>query len=48
MRTVFHNPKVKDKVTVLKSADETKGEYILVEVELAPRCRNVEAEFNSK
>lgn len=36
MRRVFYNPKVKDKVTVLKSADETKGEYILVEVELAP------------
>lgn len=36
MRRVFHNPKVKDKVTVLKSADQTKGQYILLEVELAP------------
>lgn len=36
MRRVFYNPKVKDKVTVLKTADETRGEYTLVEVELAP------------
>jgi quercetin dioxygenase-like cupin family protein len=33
---VFYNPKVKDKVTVLKTADETNGDHILVEVELAP------------
>jgi quercetin dioxygenase-like cupin family protein len=36
MRRVFYNPKVKDKVTVLKTAEETNGSHILVEVELAP------------
>ena len=35
MKKVFHNPKIKDKVTVLKTAEETNGDYILVEVELA-------------
>jgi quercetin dioxygenase-like cupin family protein len=35
-RRVFYNPKVKDKVTVLKTADETGNDHILVEVELAP------------
>jgi quercetin dioxygenase-like cupin family protein len=35
-RRVFYNPKVKDKVTVLKTAGETGGDHILVEVELAP------------
>lgn len=33
--SVFCNPKIKDKVTVLKTAEDTRGEYILVEVELA-------------
>src|SRR6188768_1570122 len=36
MKKVFYNPKVKDKVTVLKTAEETNNEFILVEVELAP------------
>jgi len=36
MKKVFCNPKVKDKVTVLKTAEETNNEFILVEVELAP------------
>ncbi|MHA4847400.1 cupin domain-containing protein [Flavitalea antarctica] len=35
-KRVFYNPKVKDKVTVLKTADETGNDHILVEVELAP------------
>lgn len=35
-KRVFYNPKIKDKVTVLKTADETNGDHILVEVELAP------------
>jgi len=35
-KRVFYNPKIKDKVTVLKTADETNGSYLLVEVELAP------------
>lgn len=35
-KRVFYNPKVKDKVTVLKTADETGGDHLLVEVELAP------------
>jgi len=35
-KRVFFNPKVKDKVTVLKTADETAFDHILVEVELAP------------
>jgi Mannose-6-phosphate isomerase len=35
-KRVFTNPKIKDKVTVLKTADETNGDHILVEVELAP------------
>jgi quercetin dioxygenase-like cupin family protein len=34
-KRVFYNPKVKDKVTVLKTPDETNGDHILVEVELA-------------
>jgi quercetin dioxygenase-like cupin family protein len=34
-KRVFYNPKVKDKVTVLKTAEETNGDHILVEVELA-------------
>lgn len=34
-KRVFYNPKVKDKVTVLKTAGETGGDHILVEVELA-------------
>lgn len=34
-KRVFYNPKVKDKVTVLKTAGETNGDHILVEVELA-------------
>lgn len=36
MKKVFYNPKVKDKVTVLKTSDDTNGDHILVEVELAP------------
>jgi len=35
-KRVFYNPKIKDKVTVLKTADETNGDHLLVEVELAP------------
>jgi mannose-6-phosphate isomerase-like protein (cupin superfamily) len=35
-KRVFYNPKIKDKVTVLKTADETGNDHILVEVELAP------------
>lgn len=35
-KRVFHNPRVKDKVTVLKTSEETGGDHILVEVELAP------------
>jgi quercetin dioxygenase-like cupin family protein len=35
-KRVLHNPKVKDKVTILKTADETGNDHILVEVELAP------------
>lgn len=35
-KRVFYNPKVKDKVTVLKTAEETGNDHILVEVELAP------------
>jgi mannose-6-phosphate isomerase-like protein (cupin superfamily) len=34
-KRVFFNPKVKDKVTVLRTAEETDGDHILVEVELA-------------
>jgi quercetin dioxygenase-like cupin family protein len=33
-KRVFENSKIKDKVTVLKTAQETNGEYTLVEVEL--------------
>lgn len=35
-KRIFYNPKVKDKVTVLKTAEETNYDHILVEVELAP------------
>jgi quercetin dioxygenase-like cupin family protein len=34
-KRVFENPYIKDKVTVLESADDTGGAYLLVEVELA-------------
>src|SRR4051812_24146561 len=33
----IYNPVQKDHVTFLKTADETAGEYTLVEVELAPK-----------
>ena len=33
----IYNPVQKDQVTFLKTADETNGEYTLVEVELAPK-----------
>ncbi|MGN6617328.1 MAG: cupin domain-containing protein [Ilyomonas sp.] len=33
-KRVFYNPKIKDKVTILKTANETNGDHILVEVEL--------------
>ncbi|MDF2190267.1 hypothetical protein [Paraflavitalea sp. CAU 1676] len=33
-RRVFENPLIKDKVTLLKSSEETNGAYTLVEVEL--------------
>lgn len=36
MKRVFYNPKIKDKVTVLQTSDETNGSHLLVEVELAP------------
>ena len=35
-KKVFYNPKVKDRVTVLKTADEINGDHKLVEVELIP------------
>lgn len=35
-RRIYYNPKVKDKVTVLKTANETANDHIIVEVELAP------------
>jgi mannose-6-phosphate isomerase-like protein (cupin superfamily) len=33
-KRVFYNPKIKDKVTVLKSSAETNHEYVLLEIEL--------------
>lgn len=39
-RRVFQNPKIKDKVTVLKEASETDNQYLLLEVELAPNGGN--------
>jgi quercetin dioxygenase-like cupin family protein len=35
-KRVFENPLIKDKVTVLKTASESGGKYVLVEVELQP------------
>lgn len=35
-KRVFYNPNIKDKVTVIQSAEETNNDHILVEVELAP------------
>jgi len=35
-RRVFENPLIKDKVTIIKSSQETNGAYTLVEVELEP------------
>jgi len=34
-KKVFYNPNLKDKVTVLATAEDTNNEYLLVEVELA-------------
>ena len=39
-KRVFQNPKIKDKVTILKSPSETNNEYLLVEVELEPKGGN--------
>jgi len=36
----FQNPKIQDKVTVLKHPDETNNEFMLLEVELKPGGRN--------
>ena len=33
-RRVLYNPKIKDKVTILKSPEETNNEYALLEIEL--------------
>ena len=33
---ILTNPAVRDKVTFLKTSAETKGAYVMVEVELAP------------
>jgi quercetin dioxygenase-like cupin family protein len=35
-KRVYSNPLVKDKITFIKTAKETGGEYTLLEVELAP------------
>ncbi len=35
-RRVISNPVLKDKITFLKTAEETNGEYTLLEMELAP------------
>jgi quercetin dioxygenase-like cupin family protein len=35
-KRVLYNPKIKDKVTILKTGDETGNDHVLVEVELAP------------
>ena len=39
-KRIFQNPKIKDKVTVLKTASETNHEYLLLEVELEPKGGN--------
>ncbi len=39
-KRVFQNPKIKDKVTLLKSPQETNNEYILLEVELEAKGGN--------
>jgi quercetin dioxygenase-like cupin family protein len=33
---VFENPVIKDRITVLKSHDDTNGEYLLARLEVAP------------
>ncbi|MFT3826678.1 MAG: cupin domain-containing protein [Chitinophagaceae bacterium] len=33
-KRVFENPHIKDKVTVLESAEDTDGEYLLLEIEM--------------
>src|SRR5256885_9458782 len=35
-RRVIENPILKDRITFLKTAAETRGEYLLFQVELAP------------
>ncbi len=35
-KRVFHNPVIGDKVTLVKTTEETKGEYTLIEVEVVP------------
>jgi quercetin dioxygenase-like cupin family protein len=38
---VFENPVIKDRVTVLKSSEETNGEYFLEQLEIAPGGGNM-------
>ena len=35
-KRIFENPIIKDRVQILKSTTETSGEYLLLEIELAP------------
>ncbi len=35
-KRIFENPIIKDRVHIVKSTCETKGEYLLLEIELAP------------
>lgn len=40
-KRVFENPVIKDRVTVLKSSEETNGEYFLEQLEIAPGGGNM-------
>ncbi|MBX2947461.1 MAG: cupin domain-containing protein [Cyclobacteriaceae bacterium] len=40
-KRVFINPQIGDKATLIKSAEETNGEYSLIEIELVPGGGNM-------
>lgn len=40
-KRVFHNPVIGDKATLVKSSDDTRGEYTLMEIEVVPGGGNI-------
>jgi len=46
-KRVFYNPVIKDRATLLKSSEDTGGEYTLLKIEVAPGGGNSEHTHNS-